>query len=133
MWSRVPQPLMNLTFLLLALVALWMIGEFSNSVNTTGEGEVGYIVSYEGSIYFIQGEHIQQPDIENFSYEDHSMGENAIVFSRYANRFESVSMLDNPSKLLMKNIKNGDKVRIWYSQVFESYPAKIKVQHIEKF
>ncbi|WP_083227057.1 DUF3221 domain-containing protein [Lysinibacillus xylanilyticus] len=32
----------------------------------------------------------------------------------------------------MKGIKSGGKVRIWYSEILESYPAKIKVIRIEK-
>jgi len=32
----------------------------------------------------------------------------------------------------MKGIKSGDEVRIWYSEILESNPAKIKVIRIEK-
>ncbi|MCL1698991.1 DUF3221 domain-containing protein [Lysinibacillus sp. Bpr_S20] len=32
----------------------------------------------------------------------------------------------------MKGIKSGDKVRIWYSEILESNPAKFKVIRIEK-
>lgn len=40
--------------------------------------------------------------------------------------------LINESKLSMKGIKSGDEVRIWYSEILESNPAKIKVIRIEK-
>ena len=124
MKNRIYKPIINTVFLFLFLVALWFLGNvsqlLSNKENT--ESEIGYIVMHEGIVYFIQGKDVQQSDIESFS------SENAI----YSNKFESVSILINESKLSMRGIKSGDEVRIWYSEILESNPAKIKVIRIEK-
>ena len=34
------------------------------------ESEIGYLVMYEGIVYFIQGKHVQQSDIESFFSEN---------------------------------------------------------------
>jgi len=124
MKNRFSKPIINTVLLFLFLVALWFLGNvsqlLSNKENT--ESEIGYIVMHEGIVYFIQGKDVQQSDIESFS------SENAI----YSNKFESVSILINESKLSMRGIKSGDEVRIWYSEILESNPAKIKVIRIEK-
>lgn len=124
MKNRISKPIINTVFLFLFLVALWFLGNvsqlLSNKENT--ESEIGYIVMHEGIVYFIQGKDVQQSDIESFS------SENPI----YSNKFESVSILINESKFSMRGIKSGDEVRIWYSEILESYPAKIKVIRIEK-
>ncbi|MGG2082975.1 DUF3221 domain-containing protein [Lysinibacillus pakistanensis] len=124
MKNRFSKPIINTVFLFLFLVALWFLGNvsqlLSNKENT--ESEIGYIVMHEGIVYFIQGKDVQQSDIESFS------SENPI----YSNKFESVSILINESKLSMRGIKSGDEVRIWYSEILESNPAKIKVIRIEK-
>ena len=123
MKDRIPKPIINTILLLLFLVALWFLGNvsqlFASKENT--ESEIGYIVMHEGIVYFIQGKDVQQSDIESFSSEN-------LLFSK----FESVSILINESKLSMKGIKSGDEVRIWYSEILESNPAKIKVIRIEK-
>ncbi|WP_286925806.1 MULTISPECIES: DUF3221 domain-containing protein [Lysinibacillus] len=124
MKNRISKPIINTVLLFLFLVALWFLGNvsqlLSNKENT--ESEIGYIVMHEGVVYFIQGKDVQQSDIESFS------SENLI----YSNKFESVSILINESKFSMRGIKSGDEVRIWYSEILESYPAKIKVIRIEK-
>jgi len=124
MKNRISKPIINTVLLFLFLVALWFLGNvsqlLSNKENT--ESEIGYIVMHEGIVYFIQGKDVQQSDIESFS------SVNAI----YSNKFESVSILINESKLSMRGIKSGDEVRIWYSEILESNPAKIKVIRIEK-
>ena len=124
MKNRFSKPIIKTVLLFLFLVALWFLGNvsqlLSNKENT--ESEIGYIVMHEGIVYFIQGKDVQQSDIESFS------SENPI----YSNKFESVSILINESKLSMKGIKSGDEVRIWYSEILESNPAKIKVIRIEK-
>ncbi|BDG47208.1 hypothetical protein PspKH34_17690 [Parageobacillus sp. KH3-4] len=33
----------------------------------------------------------------------------------------------------LKGIKNGQKVKVWYSEILESYPAKVKVLKIEPY
>lgn len=122
--DRISKPIINTVLLFLFLVALWFLGNvsqlLSNKENT--ESEIGYIVMHEGIVYFIQGKDVQQSDIESFS------SENPI----YSNKFESVSILINESKLSMREIKSGDEVRIWYSEILESNPAKIKVIRTEK-
>jgi len=124
MKNRFSKPIINTVLLFLFLVALWFLGNvsqlLSNKENT--ESEIGYIVMHEGIVYFIQGKDVQQSDIESLSNEN-------LLFS---NKFESVSILINESKLSMRGIKSGDEVRIWYSEILESNPAKIKVIRIEK-
>lgn len=113
MKNRISKPIINTVLLFLFLVALWFLGNVSQllSIKENTEGEIGYIVMHEGIVYFIQGKDVQQSDIESFSSEN----------PMYSNKFES-----------MRGIKSGDEVRIWYSEILESYPAKIKVIRIEK-
>ncbi|MFJ7730927.1 DUF3221 domain-containing protein [Lysinibacillus sp. NPDC097231] len=124
MTNRISKPIINMVLLLLFLVVLWFIGDVSHLLSSKEniEREIGYIVLHEGIVYFIQGKDVQQSDIESFSSEN----------LMYSNKFESVSILNNELKLSMKGIKSGDKVRIWYSEILESNPAKIKVIRIEK-
>ncbi|MCL1696507.1 DUF3221 domain-containing protein [Lysinibacillus sp. BPa_S21] len=124
MKNSIPKPITNMVLLLLFLVVLWFVGNVSQLLSSkeNTESEIGYIVMHEGIVYFIQGKDVQQSDIENFSSEN----------LMYSNKFESVSILNNDLKLSMKGIKSGDKVRIWYSEILESNPAKIKVIRIEK-
>ncbi len=124
MKNSIPKPIINMVLLLLFLVVLWFVGNVSQLLSSkeNTESEIGYIVMHEGIVYFIQGKDVQQSDIENFSSEN----------LMYSNKFESVSILNNDLKLSMKGIKSGDKVRIWYSEILESNPAKIKVIRIEK-
>ncbi|KOS62581.1 DUF3221 domain-containing protein [Lysinibacillus agricola] len=121
MKNRISKPIINMVLLLLFLVVLWFIGNVSQLLSSkeNTESEIGYIVMHEGIVYFIQGKDVQQSDIESFASEN-------------SNKFESVSILNNELKLSMKGIKSGDKVRIWYSEILESNPAKIKVIRIEK-
>lgn len=124
MKNRIYKPIINTVFLFLFLVALWFLGNVSQllSIKENTESEIGYIVMHEGIVYFIQGKDVQQSDIESLSSEN----------PMYLNKFESVSILINESKLSMRGIKSGDEVRIWYSEILESNPAKIKVIRIEK-
>ena len=124
MKNRIPKPIINTVLVVLFLVALWFLGNvsqlFASKENT--ESKIGYIVMHEGIVYFIQGKDVQQSDIESFSSEN-------LIYSK---KFENVSILINESKLTMRGIKSGDEVRIWYSEILESNPAKIKVIRIEK-
>ncbi|WP_312124126.1 DUF3221 domain-containing protein [Lysinibacillus boronitolerans] len=124
MKNRIPKSIINTVLLLLFLVALWFLGNASqlSASKENTESEIGYIVIHEGIVYFIQGKDVQQSDIESFSSEN----------LMYLNKFETVSILINESKLSMNGIKSGDEVRIWYSEILESNPAKIKVIRIEK-
>lgn len=124
MKNRIPKSIINTVLLLLFLVALWFLGNASqlSASKENTESEIGYIVIHEGIVYFIQGKDVQQSDIESFSSEN----------LMYLNKFDTVSILINESKLSMKGIKSGDEVRIWYSEISESNPAKIKVIRIEK-
>ncbi len=119
----VSKPIINMVLLLLLLVILYFLGNVSQLLSKEySENEIGYIVIQKGTVYFIQGKDVQQSDLEGFSSKNFM----------YSNQFESVSILNNELKLSMKDIKSGDKVRIWYSEKLESNPAKIKVIRIEK-
>ena len=119
MKNRIHKPIINTVLLLLFLVALWFLGNasqlFASKENT--ESEIGYIVMHEGIVYFIQGKDVQQSDIESFSSEN----------LMYLNKFETVSILINESKLSMKGIKSGDEVRIWYSEIWSQIQQKSKL------
>ncbi|WP_436376934.1 DUF3221 domain-containing protein [Cytobacillus sp. BC1816] len=43
--------------------------------------------------------------------------------------YKSVYKLNNA---VLSGIKSGDKVRIWFSEILESFPAQVKVLKIEK-
>ncbi|MBN6888764.1 DUF3221 domain-containing protein [Cytobacillus horneckiae] len=125
MKKKIPKPILNLGILLFFLIGIWIFSEISSNISIKGRQptDIGHIVFYQGTTYFIKGENIKPSDLEGFSHED-------IMFSR---KFEEVSKInDSGMKFLGKGIKNGDKVAIWYEEVLESYPAEIKLIQIEK-
>lgn len=125
MKKTVPKPVINLGILLLILVGIWLASEISSNIAINGRepNDLGYIVFYNEAVYFLKGENIKASDLKNFSDED----------VMYSKKFEEISILINVGiKLTTKGIKSGDKVAIWYEEVLESYPAQIKVIHIEK-
>ncbi|WP_394578297.1 DUF3221 domain-containing protein [Cytobacillus firmus] len=44
-------------------------------------------------------------------------------------KYNSVYKLNNA---VLRGIKSGDKEKIWYSEILESFPAQVKVLKIEK-
>ncbi|MEK5109014.1 DUF3221 domain-containing protein [Cytobacillus sp. FSL K6-0129] len=122
---KIPKTFFNIGILLFILIGIWVFSEISNNISIKGRQptDIGHVVFFQGTTYFIKGEDIKTSDLGNFSHED-------IMFSR---KFEEVSIInDNGIKLLGKGIKNGDKVAIWYEEVLESYPSEIKLIQIEK-
>lgn len=124
-YMKIPTWLTRFGILVLFLIGVWFLDDFSNngSISKDNPGHEGFIVHHNGTSYFIEGENIAQSDLQSFSDED-------IMNSK---KFSSVSVLQGGGlKLGFKGIESGDKVRIWYTEVLEIYPAQIKLTRIEK-
>lgn len=93
--------------------------ETTNTVNTNENGVVGYVIINTNSVYFIHEkdlpENIQWNEMEEF------MGHP----SDYV-------LFGQPVEAISNELHTGAKVKIWYSQVLETYPARIKIDKIKK-
>lgn len=77
----------------------------------------GIIVMKENIVLFIEDNGFTKADAETRSV-------NEII-----GNYRSVYKLNNA---VLSGLKSGDKVKIWYSEILESFPAQVKVLKIEK-
>lgn len=105
--------------LIIVLLLLWFIGILSQQAQVN-EGTAtleGTIVKKENIILLIEDKGFTMADAETQSV-------NEII-----GNYKSVYKLNNA---ILIGIKSGDKVKIWYSEIQESFPAQVKVLKIEK-
>ncbi|MCS0787581.1 YobA family protein [Cytobacillus firmus] len=105
--------------LIIVLLLLWLIGILSQQAQVK-EGTAtleGTIVMKENIILLIGDKGFTMADAETQSV-------NEII-----GNYKSVYKLNNA---FLSGIKSGDKVKIWYTEILESFPAQINVLKIEK-
>ncbi|MEH7126555.1 DUF3221 domain-containing protein [Bacillus sp. JJ1773] len=124
MIKNFPKSIIKIGILVFFLAGLWFSGEILNTIaSKDAASSVGYIIKYEGVVYFIKEEKLKQSDLKKILNTDFST----------TLKFEPVSILSGAEfKIPFKGIKNGDKVKIWYKSILESYPPKINVIQIRK-
>ncbi|MED4987999.1 MULTISPECIES: DUF3221 domain-containing protein [Parageobacillus] len=112
----------NISVLILVLAGLWFLGDWSQQtqVNEGATTMEGFIVFQNDAVYLVEDTDFNKDDAENLSIQE--------IISKY--KFVAKLNISNSSSL--KDIHNGDKVKIWYLEILESVPAKIKVLKIEK-
>ncbi|MBD3109753.1 DUF3221 domain-containing protein [Bacillus sp. AGMB 02131] len=119
---RLLKRLSRLLILAVVLFGFLLIDDILSSWNLKDEhGHVGYVIFNNGTAYFVQGE---KPEPINYTNDYILHSERCIPGD---------AILQNSAfKIMINGIKSGDKVRIWYKEVLESYPARINVIDIEK-
>ena len=116
---RLLKRLSRLLILAGVLFGFLLIDDILSSWNLKDEhGHVGYVIFHNGNAYFVQGEMINYTNDDILNSERYVPGDALLQNSAF--------------KLMINGIKSGDKVRIWYKEVLESYPARIDVIDIEK-
>ncbi|MGI8384199.1 DUF3221 domain-containing protein [Robertmurraya sp. P23] len=113
--------IITLLITLIVFVILWYLGDLSQQTKVQEESATmeGIIVISNSDVYLVEDSDFTRHEADNLSI-------NEIIGT-----YPSVNRLSDVSSSL-KNIKNGDKVIIWYTEIQESMPANIKVLKIQK-
>ncbi|ENQ3077043.1 DUF3221 domain-containing protein [Bacillus cereus] len=88
--------------------------------NTISNRIDGYILLKGDTVYFIE-EKLIKDDYDRKNLEE-----------RLKKRIPAEAILHFNNLNIEKELQTGDKVRIEYSEILESYPVKIKVTKMEK-
>lgn len=89
-----------------------------NPASETASIKQGYVMLKNSKIYFIHNK-----DNDNFQN----------IFDKIKDKqHPSDSILTSHNPDLLKNIENGDKIKIWIKQVIETYPQKLIIEKYEK-
>lgn len=91
-------------------------------------GTVGYVIVEGPSIYFISEKELLDgygENIQNIKWDELSK-------SNFMGHPTDSVMFGKPVEAIEDKLKTGDKVKIWYSRILESYPGKIIVENIQK-
>lgn len=110
------------------MVVMWKIDTNSEMKRPTTKtkndavfkGIDGYILLKGDNVYFIEEKHIKD------DYDKKHLEE------RLKRTFPADAILHFNNTNIEKQLQTGDKVRIGYSEILESYPAKIQVTKLEK-
>lgn len=103
------------------LGTLWYIGTLSQQTQVKRG-----TLTMEG-IIVIEHSHVFLVADTNFT----SQNAEVLSISEIIGTYQSVFKLNGIGSSL-RDIKNGDTVKIWYSEILESFPSKIKVSKIMK-
>ncbi|WP_160156421.1 DUF3221 domain-containing protein [Geobacillus sp. TFV-3] len=105
--------------ILCSIALLFFFSEYSanRSPNQAAVSE-GFIIMKEGEVYLVEDQDFIQDDANKLSIQE-------------LRRKYHMSKLWITGAGTLGGIKNGQKVRVWYSEILESYPSKIKVTKIE--
>lgn len=79
----------------------------------------GMLVMGNGQIYLVGDDDVSKEEVESVSINE--------VIGRYG----SVAKLDIQNLSFFKRLQTGDRVKIWYTEVQESFPSKIQVLKLE--
>ncbi len=106
---------------LLFFILLFYAGELSQKakINHGAMTMQGVLVMGNGQIYLVGDEGVSKEEVEGVSINE--------VIGRYG----SVAKLDIQNLSFFKRLQTGDRVKIWYTEVQESFPSKIQVLKLE--
>lgn len=110
------------------MVLIWktdISNELKKSTTKTDNNAVsnridGYILLNEDTVFFIEEKHIKD------GYDRKNLEE------RLKRKIPADAVLHINNSSIVKQLQTGDRVRIEYSEILESYPAKIQVTKVEK-
>lgn len=105
--------------LIIVLLLLWFIGKLGQhaQVNEETAAMEGTIVMKENVILLIEDKGFTKADAKARSVDE------------LIGKYNSVYKLNNA---VLSGITSGDKVKIWYTEILESFPAQVKVLKVEK-
>lgn len=95
--------------------------ETDSIVDTNEKGVVGYIVINSNTIYFIHENEL--PSEKDIKWDE---------MATFMGHPSDYVLYGDPVEDIFEELQTGDKIEIWYSQVLESYPARLKVEKIKK-
>ncbi|RFB09441.1 DUF3221 domain-containing protein [Bacillus sp. HNG] len=105
----------RLVLLILILCAIIIVGDLVNKIGADDKMTVeGYILNKEGVLYLITDEEFDVKTAKEQSNQEFIRSYGGIY------RLDSVPFSFSP-------YKDGQKMKVWFSEVLESHPAKIKV------
>ncbi|MDR4938350.1 DUF3221 domain-containing protein [Rossellomorea marisflavi] len=106
---------------LLFFILLFYAGELSQKakINHGAMTMQGMLVMGNGQIYLVGDDDVSKEEVESVSINE--------VIGRYG----SVAKLDIQNHSFFKRLQTGDRVKIWYTEVQESFPSKIQVLKLE--
>ncbi|MBB6284080.1 DUF3221 domain-containing protein [Geobacillus subterraneus] len=105
--------------ILLFIVLLFFFSEYSTN-RSPNQATIleGFIIMKDGEVYLVEDPDFIQDDANKLSIQE-------------LRRKYHMSKLWIKGVGTLRGIKNGQKVKVWYSEILESYPGKIKVTKIE--
>jgi hypothetical protein len=106
----------------LFFVLLFYAGELSQKAKIKHGAAMtmqGVLVMGDGQIYLVGDDVVSKEEVESVSINE--------VIGRYG----SVAKLDIQNLSFFKRLQTGDRVKIWYTEVQESFPSKIQVLKLE--
>ncbi|MGG2015233.1 DUF3221 domain-containing protein [Bacillus sp. S10(2024)] len=120
---------MIIFFVLIFIVVLMWKTDTSNELkistkktdnNAASNWIDGYILLKGDAVFFIEEKHLKD-DYDRKNLEE-----------RLKRKIPADAVLHINNSSIVKQLQTGDKVRIEYSEILESYPAKIQVTKMEK-
>lgn len=87
---------------------------------STGEGTEGYVIKKGNHVYFLANINFASPEeLEEYIRE------------QLKREHPTDTTLGFDDRNFYKQLNTGDKLKIWYSRILESYPARIPVEKVE--
>jgi len=110
----------RIVLFILILFVIVILGDFVNKIGADDKMTVeGYILNKEGILYLITDEDFDVKTAKELSGQE------------FIRSYGGIYMLDSvPFSFSPYN--DGQKIRVWYDEVLESHPAKIKVLKAER-
>ncbi|MEW4326939.1 hypothetical protein Q0N12_09715 [Rossellomorea marisflavi] len=106
---------------LLFFVLLFYAGELSQKAKIK-QGAMtmqGMLVMGNGQIYLVGDDDVSKEEVES------------VAINEVTGRYGSVAKLDIQNLSFFKRLQTGDRVKIWYTEVQESFPSKVQVLKLE--
>ncbi|NNU94557.1 DUF3221 domain-containing protein [Geobacillus sp. NFOSA3] len=101
------------------IVLLFFFNEYRTNQSLNQEATLeGFIIMKEGEVYLVEDPDFVQEDADKLTIQE--------LRDKY-----TMSKLWIKGFGTLRGIENGQKVTVWYSEILESYPAKVKVLKIK--
>ncbi len=109
----------RIVLLVLILCAIIILGYFVNKIGADDKMTLeGYILNKDGILYMISDEDIDVKTAKELSNQE------------FIKSYGGIYRLDDVP-FFFSQYKDGQKIRVWYDEILELHPAKIKVLKAE--
>ncbi|QHA38750.1 DUF3221 domain-containing protein (plasmid) [Rossellomorea marisflavi] len=114
--------LIRLLIAFIILTLLWYLGDLSQNykIQNGASTKEGILIKRNDQFYLVSNRDITSQEIEVLSIKE--------LTQEYSSEIVKLDL----SNAIIKNVKSGDRVVIWYTETVESYPGRIIVLKIEK-